>query len=88
MICILKICTFSIRFLKPLTAGELMKSFNPSLLVLAAVVAFMAAAMNPPTQLYFRSPRLCDLHVNTELALVSLASTEQRSPESSIIDFT
>jgi len=29
-----------------------MKSFNPSLCVLAAVVAFMAAAMNPPTQLY------------------------------------
>jgi hypothetical protein len=29
-----------------------MKFFNPSLCVLAAVVAFMAAAMNPPSQLY------------------------------------
>ena len=29
-----------------------MKFFNPSLCVLAAVVAFMAAAMNPPRQLY------------------------------------
>ena len=30
-----------------------MKFFNPSLCVLAAVVAFMAAAMNPPSQRYF-----------------------------------
>jgi hypothetical protein len=29
-----------------------MKFFNPSLCVLAALVAFMAAAMNPPTHLY------------------------------------
>ena len=29
-----------------------MTFFNPALCFLAAVVAFMAAAMNPPTQLY------------------------------------
>ena len=52
MICILEFFTFSIRFSKPLTTGEFMKSFNPVLCVLGAVVAFMAAAMNPPTQLY------------------------------------
>ena len=56
-----------------------MKFFNPSLCVLAAIVAFMAAAMNPPTQLYLIIGIVLLTVVMLTTRRVQLAAVEKRT---------